>query len=115
MYIVGFHSYAYASGIGIDQAGGQGTIILSPSSGPVGSRVSVTGSLLSGDTSCIITSPSVNLIVGYRCTVLTGGVISGSFTVGTVLAGQYLILAKGIGANPLGDYGEALFTVTSST
>jgi len=93
-------------------AGGPGTITLTPSSGPVGARVSVAGSLLPGDTGCTITSPSTAFIVGYRCAVLPGGVIAGSFTVGTVMAGQYLILVSGSPGNPNGDYAQGIFTVT---
>jgi hypothetical protein len=99
--------------IGNDQlAGGPGTITLNPSSGTAGTSVSVTGALLPGDTGCTITSPSTGFIVGYKCKVLPGGVVTGSFTVGAVMPGQYLILASGSPGNPNGDYAQAIFTVT---
>ena len=99
--------------IGNDQlSGGPGTITLNPSSGSAGTSVSVTGSLLPGDTGCTIASPSIGFIAGYKCKVLPGGVVSGSFTVGTVMPGQYLIMASGTPGNPSGDYAQALFTVT---
>ena len=106
-------SYAYAVSIGSDQfSGGPGTITLNPSSGSAGTSVLVTGSLLPGDSGCSITSPSIGFIHGYKCKVLPGGVVSGSFTVGPVMPGQYLIIASGTPGNPSGDYAQALFTVT---
>ena len=93
-------------------SGGAGSITLTPSSGSAGTTVSVTGSLLPGDTGCTITSPSTGFIAGYKCKVLPGGVVAGSFTVGAVMAGQYLIIASGNPGNPSGDYAQALFTVT---
>ncbi|HYW00297.1 MAG TPA: hypothetical protein VE862_02445 [Candidatus Acidoferrum sp.] len=108
-----FHPYAYAVSIGNNQfAGGPGTVTLNPSSGSAGTKVSLTGSLLPGDTGCTITSPSMGFVLGYRCTVLPGGLVNGSFTVGTVMPGQYLILVSGTPGNPNGDYAQALFAVT---
>ena len=108
-----FHPHVYAASIGNDQySGGPGTLTLNPSSGSAGTSVSVTGSLLPGDTGCTITSPSTGFIDGYKCKVLPGGVVTGSFTVGAVMAGQYLIMVSGNPGNPSGDYAQALFTVT---
>jgi len=54
----------------------------------------------------------MGFVLGYRCTVLPGGLVNGSFTVGTVMPGQYLILVSGTPGNPNGDYAQALFAVT---
>ena len=105
--------HVYGAAIRIDQAyGGPGIVTLDPSSGPAGTFVTVSGALLAGDTGCSITSPSRGLITGYRCTILPGGLISGSFTVGVVIRGQYLVIVSGSPGNPAGDFDQGLFTVT---
>jgi hypothetical protein len=73
--------------------------------------VRVTGSgFVSSDTSCTM-SGFAGLIIGQACVVSPGtGTLTGTFVVGAVAAGQsYTITVSGNN----GDYGQAVFTVTS--
>lgn len=113
LMVVQTQRHAFGARIGTDQAyGGPGIITLDPSSGAAGTFVTVSGALLAGDTGCSITSPSRGLIGAYHCTILPGGLISGSFTVGVVIRGQYLVIVSGSPGNPVGDFDQGLFTVT---
>jgi len=75
-----------------------GYLDLSPNSGPVGIEVWITGQVTTPnlDQSCSISSPtSGTIIAGEACTVNGGGSangnFTGSFTVGNVSPGQYVI------------------------
>ena len=75
-----------------------GYLDLSPNSGPVGIEVGITGQVTTPnlDQSCSISSPtSGTIIAGEACTVNGGGSangnFTGSFTVGNVSPGQYVI------------------------
>ena len=87
------------------------TITLSPTAGRIGTEVTVTGSgFLPTDTSCTITSPSSSMITIAACSVRAGtGKISGSFTVGNVGPGQYVVEVDG---SPGADFAQAVFTIT---
>lgn len=83
------------------------SITLSPSSGPVGSTVVVSGSGFStSDTSCSLSGTAVS---SSTCSV-SGGTLTGSFIVANVGAGFYAVTATG---SPMGDSASAIFTVGS--
>jgi hypothetical protein len=87
-------------------------ITLTPSIGRIGTDVVVTGTgFLPTDTTCTITSPSTpNFVTVAGCSVQAGtGKISGSFTVGNVVPGQYVVEVDGV---PGSDFAQAVFTIT---
>jgi hypothetical protein len=101
----------------VDQAsnGGAASITVNPPSGQKGTHVMLSGmSLQAGDTSCTIISPSPQFVVGYRCSVGLGGYVTGSFTVGDVQPGVYIILVIGSQGNPTGDFAQATFNVVAA-
>jgi rhamnogalacturonyl hydrolase YesR len=86
-------------------------ITLSPFSAPAGTTVSVSGSNFnSGDTACTITSTMPNLVSTPQCSI-SGGSLTGSFTVGSVANGLYAITATG----NLGDSATANLNVATAT
>ena len=81
---------------------------LSPGSGNVGREIGIGGSgFLPTDTTCSFSSPSNPGVVTSAACVTAGGSLSGSFTVGNVLPGQYVIQANG----NQGDFAQALLQV----
>ena len=87
-------------------------LTLNPSSGRIGSDVVVSGTgFLPTDTTCTITSPTLaGVITGAACSIQIGsGKVSGSFTVGNVPPGQYVVEVDG---TPGGDFAQAVFNVT---
>jgi hypothetical protein len=86
------------------------SITLTPSSGAVGTTVSVTGSgFFLTDSSCSISGTGVS---AQACSVnLSSGAPSGSFLVGNVVAGSYTVTLSANG----GDFAQAVFVVTSVT
>ena len=81
--------------------------------GPIGTHVAVEGSnFLPGDTSCTLSSPTGAIVIGAACSTFTAGNgfknVTGSFTVGNVLPGQYVIQVTGSG----GDFAQSVFNVT---
>jgi hypothetical protein len=86
------------------------TVNLSPSSGPPGIAVTVTGSGFTlADTTCLISSSPSGLFSNSTCTV-SSGVVSGSFTVASgVGSGAYSVAVTG----STGDTGSVVFTVTN--
>ncbi len=98
-----------------------GYLDLSPNSGPVGIEVGITGQVTTPnlDQSCSISSPtSGTIIAGEACTVNGGGSaignFTGSFTVGNVLPGQYVIEVTACSGNDgctpsSGDFVQAIF------
>jgi len=103
------------------------SITLTPAKGPPGLHVTVGGSgYLPTDTSCTITSVGFDLnghgplLPGTAaCVIVVGsGIVNGSFTIGNVLPGQYVIEVTGcLGNNgcapSVGDFAQALLNVTS--
>ena len=87
------------------------TLTLSPGSGRIGTHVLVNGTgFLPTDTSCTITSPTSGFILVAACSIQAGsGIISGSFTVGNVPPGQYVVEVDG---SPGADFAQAVFNVT---
>ena len=87
------------------------TLTLNPTRGRIGTDVvfSATG-FLTTDTTCTITSPSTGVVLGGACSIALGsGAPTGSFTIGNVLPGQYLIEVDGNG----GDFAQSVFNVTT--
>ncbi|MGA3296134.1 MAG: hypothetical protein ABSD41_01650, partial [Candidatus Bathyarchaeia archaeon] len=96
------------------------TITLKPTSGPIGTDVVVAGSgFLPTDQSCSISSLSPPIITNAGCVIKVGtGIVDGSFLVGNVLPGQYVIEVTGCPSNngcgpSAGDFAQAIFTVTT--
>ena len=88
------------------------SIKLKPTSGPTGSDVTITGaSFPLSDTSCDVstTSDSNFIASGAACSIFKGKV-TGSFVVGNVDPGQYVVE---IDSSPSGLSAQAVFTVTS--
>jgi len=84
---------------------------LVPPSGPIGTSVSFSGfSFLPTDNTCSVSSPSfAGLIIVPACVKVAGSTtVSGSFTVGNVLPGEYVVQVTGNG----GDFGQTIFIVT---
>ena len=86
----------------------QPVLVLSRATARVGSDVSVTGTgFLPTDTSCTFSSPSSALVTSSAC-VTQGGSLEGSFIVGNVMAGDYVVQASG----NQGDSAQALLQVS---
>jgi len=88
-------------------------ITLSPGTAPPGHTVVVNGTgFLPTDNSCTISSPGSPAVLGGSagCAVRVGtGVVSGSFIVGNVVPGQYVIEVSG----NQGDFAQAVLNVTA--
>jgi hypothetical protein len=84
-------------------------------SGPIGTHVSVEGThFLEGDTTCSLSSPTNGqMILNGACSFFDAPTgfrnATGSFTVGNVPEGQYVIQLSGNG----GDFAQAIFNVTA--
>ena len=97
-------------------------ITLSPANGVPGTDISVSGTGFQfSDQSCSITSPSSpNVVINAGCSVTSGTEgIHGSFVVGNVPAGQYVIEVTGCsGNNPCspsqGDFAQQVLTVAAT-
>ena len=84
---------------------------LSPASGRIGTHAMVNGTgFLPTDHTCTISSPSGLILAGTAaCSIQLGtGIVGGSFTVGNVNPGQYVVQVTG----NQGDYAQAVFNVT---
>ncbi len=82
-------------------------LTISPGSGRLGTDVIINGTnFLRTDTSCSLSSPTGAIITGGACTIVNG-VAAGSFIVGNVLPGQYVIQVSG----NAGDFGQIIFRV----
>jgi hypothetical protein len=96
-------------------------ITLSPASGPIGVDVVVNGTgFQPSDGSCTISSPSSgSIITTAGCAITSGtGTVHGSFIVGNVPPGQYVIEVTGCAGNngctpSNGDYAQSVFNVTT--
>ena len=96
------------------------SLSLNPTSGPVGTEVSVTISsenVPTNDTSCSISSPSSGVVTLSAC-VVNNGEGSGTFIVGNVTPGDYVIevtaCTGNTGCSPsAGDFAQQVFTVTA--
>lgn len=83
-------------------------IALSSGSANVGIEVSVTGSgFLPTDTTCTFSSPSSASLVMSQACVTSDGSLSGSFTIGNVPPGAYVVQASGND----GDFAQAILQV----
>lgn len=93
------------------QVDGGARVGLSPATGQLGSHVLVIGSgFLPTDTTCTISSPTHNVILAgtVACVIQAGsGTPQGSFTVGNILPGQYVIQVTG----NQGDSAQALLNI----
>ncbi len=87
------------------------SIILTPATGPVGIHVNFSGvGFLPTDTTCAVTSPGSGLVIGAACVKQSGSTtVTGSFSVGNVLPGQYIVQVTGQNG---GDFAQAIFNVT---
>ena len=107
---------------------GAGYLDLTPNTGPVGIEVTIMGQVTTTpdiDQSCSISSPTNGAIItGQACTVNGGGSNSGnftgSFTVGNVPPGEYVIeitaCAGNDGCTPsLGDFVQTIFTTQGNS
>ena len=106
-----------------------GYLDLTPNSGVAGTDVEIAGQVTQGltnlDQSCSISSPTNGAIItGAGCAVNGGGStignFTGSFVVGNVPAGQYVIEITACSGNDgcapsTGDFVQAVFTVTVSS
>jgi kumamolisin len=95
-----------------DLAQGRVSISLSPTSGGIGTSVSITGSnFLFTDTTCAVSSTPSNLLSGFICSI-TNGAVTASFTVASGVAAQsYTVSVTGSHGS---DVASATFTVTST-
>jgi roadblock/LC7 domain-containing protein len=88
------------------------TITLKPANGDADTYVAVSGSsFLPTDNFCTISSPGSNAVLAgtAECAInSSSGVVSGSFTIGTVLPGQYVIMVIG----NMGDFAQAVLAVS---
>jgi hypothetical protein len=99
------------------------TITLNPTSGGLGADISVSGTGFKlSDQTCSITSPSNPSVVQNAGCAVTSGTedIHGSFIVGNVLAGQYVIEVTGCQGNTpcapsQGDFAQEVLTVVTTT
>jgi hypothetical protein len=100
----------YVAAIGNDQSSGSGVkVTLTPSSGPVGTFVVVTGIGFGDSSACPISSFPIGLVTKSICALdLGAGQMSGSFIVGDVPAGHYVVQVGYDGSAVAG------FNVTSS-
>jgi hypothetical protein len=90
---------------------GAGVLNLNPNHGPTGADIGFWGNLLPSvlAVTCTVTSPTGNLIVNPSCVMTGASSFNGSFTVGNVNPGQYLIQVTG--NTPAGNFVQATFTV----
>ena len=86
------------------------SITLSPKHGPTGIHVTITGKgFMPGDNPCSLSSPTdSNFVVNGACS-FKSSTVKGSFVVGNVPPGSYVIQVDG----SLGDSAQAVFTVTA--
>jgi len=86
----------------------QPKLVLSPSTARVGFDVSGIGTgYIPVDNTCRFSSPFSGLLASSAC-VIRGGALSGSFTVGKVLSGEYVVEAFG----NRGDFAQAVLKVS---
>ncbi|MGA2625427.1 MAG: hypothetical protein ABSF63_00005 [Candidatus Bathyarchaeia archaeon] len=100
---------------------------LSPATGQPGAHILINGTgFLPTDTSCTVSAVGLDsnghspLLSGTAgCVISVGsGIVNGSFTIGNVLPGQYVIEVTGCGGNngctpSVGDFAQALLNVVS--
>jgi len=86
-------------------------LTISPGSGRLGTDVIINGTnFLQTDTRCTLSSTTGTIITGGACTIVNG-VAAGSFIVGNVLPGQYVIVVSG----NQGDSGTIIFRVVGGS
>jgi len=96
-------------------------ITLSPASGIPAADISVSGTGFQlSDQACSITSPNPNVVTNSGCSVTSGTEgIHGSFVIGNVAPGQYVIEVTGCSGNnscaaSQGDFAQQVLTVTAT-
>lgn len=93
-------------------AQGRVSISLSPTSGGIGTSVSITGSnFLFTDTTCAVSSVPSVLLSGQTCSI-TNGAVTASFTVASGVAAQFYTVS--VTGSHGSDVASATFTVTST-
>ena len=93
----------------VTNIGAQPVVALSSRTARAGLDISITGTgFLQTDTSCAFSSPSSAALVTSSACVTQGGSLSGSFIVGNVMPGDYVVQASG----NLGDFAQTLLEVT---
>jgi len=99
-------SYA---GILVPEGSAQPVLMLSSGSAQVGLEISVSGTgFLPTDASCVFSSPSSGALVSSSACIAQGGHLSGSFIVGSVPIGAYVIQASG----NMGDSAQTILEVS---
>ena len=83
--------------------------MLNASAARVGADVSVTGTgFLPVDSTCKLSSPSSPALIFSSACVARDGLLSGSFTIGNVMPGAYVVQASG----NTGDFAQAVLDVS---
>jgi len=87
----------------------QPALLLSAGSARTGSDISITGTgFLPTDTTCAFSSPTSSALVSSSACVTQSGSLSGSFIIGNVLPGAYVVEASG----NMGDSAQTIIEVT---
>lgn len=98
-----------AQTIPMPNVGAQPVLSLSSGTARVGVDISISGTgFLPTDTSCAFSSPSSAILVTSSACATQGGSLYGSFIVGNVMPGDYIVQASG----NLGDFAQALLEVS---
>ena len=97
------------AGILVSDGNAQPLLMLSSGSAQVGLEISVSGTgFLPTDTSCVFSSPSSGALVSSSACITQGGKLSGSFIVGNVPIGAYVVQASG----NMGDSAQTILEVS---
>jgi len=87
----------------------QPVLLLSTGSARTGSDIAISGTgFLPTDTTCTFSSPTSSALVSSSACVTQNGSLSGSFTIGNVLPGAYVVEASG----NMGDSAQTILEVT---
>ena len=97
------------AGILVSDGNAQPLLMLSSGSAQVGLEISVSGTgFLPTDTSCVFSSPSSGALVSSSACITQEGKLSGSFIVGNVPIGAYVVQASG----NMGDSAQTILEVS---
>jgi hypothetical protein len=98
-----------SAGLLLPDGHAQPVLMLSSGSAQVGLEISVSGTgFLPTDTACTFSSPSSGVLVSSSACVAQGGLLSGSFIVGNVPIGAYVVQASG----NMGDSAQTILDVS---